>query len=150
MAFIENEPTLEEIKRFNIHNLWEKYCRFHRAQFDDYTPYNFESIIDRKRDFYFFPFENEIFEEDTISNVKQYLLAYKGESFFIKLKKNNKGFLTPGTYTVIWDMVSVTPKETKNLNYSKILILIKEVLDFEESNFIPGGKIDIYQHKYNF
>jgi len=150
MAFIEDEPTLEEIKRFNIHNLWEKYCRFHRAQFDDYTPYNFESIIDRERDFYFFPFENEIFEEDTISNVNQYLLAYKGESFFIKLKENNKGFLTPGIYTVIWDMVSVTPKETKNLNYSKILILIKEALDFEAANIPAGLNIKKYQYKYDF
>jgi len=150
MAFIEEVPTLEEIKKFDIHNLWKEHCRFHRAQFDDYTPYTFESIIDRERDFYFFPFEDEIFEVDTISNVYQYLLAYKGETIFIKLKENNKGFLTPGIYTDVWDIVSVTPNETKSLNYSQILTLIKEALNFKAENIPVGLNIKKYQYQYNF
>ncbi len=150
MAFTKEVPTREEVKRFDLNNLWDKYCSLSRASFDDINPYYFEAIIDRDREIYFFPFEQELLEEDTISSIYQYLLVYKGESIFIKVKENNIGLLGTRTYTVAWDLISIEPEETKKLNNFQILVLIKEALDVEENDFVPGGKVDIYKFKYNF
>ena len=139
MAFEEAIATKEEIKRFRLDKLWDKYNEEYCINTSEDSHFEINCIVDRDKDIWFCHLGLERvwskeYDAFASTNEVRYMLFYNNKQYIVRVNDPKQdGFYDKKNdfrYKV-WELNSIEPEIKESDEYKKVVEIIKKFLVFK-------------------
>ena len=151
MAFEEAVATKEEIKRFGLDKLWDKYNEEYCMTTSEDSHFRILCMLDRDKDIWFcnLGFER-IWEAEYDAYVateeKRYMLFYNNKQYVVRVNDPKQdGFYDKKNdfLNQVWELNSIEPEIKESDEYKKVVEIIKEFLVFDMKDYKDPSRYTI-------
>jgi len=143
MAFEEVVATKEEITRFGLGKLWDKYNKEYCMIESDESRFKMHCTVDRDKDIWFCYLGDERVWDSEYDNYVgtgelRYVFIYNNKQRIVRLyDPKEDGFYDKENdfLYIVWELVSIEPEIKDSDEYKKVVEIIKEFLIFDGSSY---------------
>lgn len=140
MAFVKAFVSEQDVEKYDLDNLWNKYYTYGRRMPERRTvrqPPCHDWVIDRDRDIWLLPLDvimnttgNTPSGLDEPTGIYMFLLYLQGEYIEIHLSKakGSSVYFRETPFLLIWQLDYIHPASLPNITSAQLLTIIKEIL----------------------